>query len=129
MRKILDALFRHRKPALVIPVLAAAVVYLLFLLFGNAADDLRTLIMTPTLSALWFFGVFFIVYIQVKNASCPEWFLNLLELLVTVLPGLYAVIGTIFFVAGGFQNFEFGLCLGYVTYSAVAWAHSKRSTE
>ena len=36
MRKILDALFRHRKPALVIPVLAAAVVYLLFLLFGNA---------------------------------------------------------------------------------------------
>ena len=109
MRKILDALFRHRKPAMVIPVLVAAVVYLLFLLFGNAADDLRTLIMTPILSALWFFGVFFIVYIQVKNASCPEWFLNLLELLVTVLPGLYAVIGTVFFVAGEFQNFEFGL--------------------
>ena len=36
-------------------------------------------------------------------------------------------IGIISFVIRGFQNFDYGLCLGLVTYSALSWAHSKRT--
>ena len=126
MRKTLDAMFANKKLSILIPLLSAAAVYLLFLLFGMSDEKINILLRTPFLSAFWFFGCFFIVFVQVKNSSCPEWFLNLAELLFTIVPGIYSVIGAVFFVISGFQNFNEGMCLGMVTYSAVCWAHSKR---
>ena len=58
---------------------------------------------------------------------CPEWFLNLFELLAIIVFGVYAIIGAISFVVSGFQNFNIGICLGFITYSAISWAHSKRT--
>lgn len=126
MRKILDKMFENKKSAMIIPLISAVVVYLLFVLFGTAEDKTNTIIMTPIVSAIWFFGVFFIIYIQVKNASCPEWFINLFEMLATILSGIYAIISVVSFFISGFQNYNFGLCPGLVTYSAVSWVHSKR---
>ena len=127
MRKLLDKMFGNKKLSLIIPMAIALLIYLLFVFFGTAQDKTNLMIVTPIASASWFFGVFLIIFIQVKNSSCPEWFLNLFEFLATVIFGISAIVGSISFVAGGFQNFNLGICLGFVTYSAVSLAHSKRA--
>ena len=126
MRKTLDAMFVNKKLSILIPLLSAAAVYLLFLLFGMSDEKINILLRTPFLSALCFFVVFLIIFIQVKNASCPEWFLNLAELLFTIAPGICSVIGVVSFVISGFQDFDESICIGMVIYSAISWAHSKR---
>lgn len=109
-----------------VPIATAILVYLLFVFFGVSKDKTNMVIMTPILSVFWFFGVFLIIFIQVKNTSCPEWFLNIFELSATIFFGIYAIAGIISFLITGFQNFDYGLCSGLVTYSAVSWVHSKR---
>lgn len=127
MRKILDKLFGNKKLSLIIPFAIALLMYLLFVLFGTVQDKVNLMITTPIVSVVGFFGIFLVVFIQVKNPMCPEWFLNLYELLATIIFGIYAIVGAVSFVASGFQNFNIGICLGFVTYSAISWAHSKRT--
>ena len=127
MRKILDKLFGNKKLSLIIPFAIALLMYLLFVLFGTVQDKVNLMITTPIVSVVGFFGIFLVVFIQVKNPMCPEWFLNLYELLATIIFGIYAIVGAVSFVASGFQNFNIGICLGFVTYSAISWAHSKRN--
>ncbi len=129
MRKILNKMFSNKKLSILIPILIAALIYLLFLFFGTSEDKNRLLLITPIVSALGFFGVFIIVLFQVKNPMCPEWFLNLLELFFTVITGIYSIIGIVSFFASGFQNYDPVICLGLVVFSAVSWAHSKRKTD
>lgn len=126
MRKILDTLFHNKKLSVGIPILVATILYLLFVVFGMAEDKTNLIIITPIVSIIGFFGVFAVVLVQVKNALCPEWFLNLFEFLVVVIFGVFTTVGTISFVISGFQNFTPVLCLGSITFSAVSWAHSKR---
>ena len=127
MRKILDKLFGNKKLSLIIPFAIALLMYLLFILFGTVQDKVNLMITTPIVSVVGFFGIFLVVFIQVKNPMCPEWFLNLYELLATIIFGIYAIVGAVSFVASGFQYFNIGICLGFVTYSAISWAHSKRT--
>ena len=127
MRKILDKLFGNKKLSLIIPFAIALLMYLLFVLFGTVQDKVNLMITTPIVSVVGFFGIFLVVFIQVENPMCPEWFLNLYELLATIIFGIYAIVGAVSFVASGFQNFNIGICLGFVTYSAISWAHSKRT--
>ena len=79
MRKLLDIMFRNKKLSILIPILLALVVYILFILFGNAEDKIRIVAITPILSAIWFFGVFLILHTLslqgrrsegIKYASC-----------------------------------------------------------
>lgn len=126
MRKILDVLFKNKIISIIIPITIAAVAYLLFIMFGVTDDKTRTIISIPILSIVWFFGCFLIFYIQVKNPICPEWFLNLFELLAVVIFGLFSIIQLISFVINLFQNLNIGVCLGLVTFSSVSWAHNKR---
>lgn len=126
MRKILDTLFHNKKLSIGIPILIATVLYLLFIVFGMAGDKVNLIIITPIVSVVCFFSVFVLVLIQVKNTLCPEWFLNLFELLIVIIFGVYTLTGTVAFVISGFQNFTPMLCLGPVIFSAVSWAHSKR---
>ena len=126
MRKILDKMFGNKKLSLIIPMAIALLMYLLFILFGTSEDKINLMIITPIVSVIGFFGVFLVVFIQVKNSMCPKWFLNLFELMVTIIFGIYAIIGTLSFIISGFQNFNAGICIGLVTYSAISWAHSKR---
>ena len=79
MRKLLDIMFRNKKLSILIPILLALVVYILFMLFGNAEDKIRIVAITPILSAIWFFGVFLILHTLglqgrrsegIKYASC-----------------------------------------------------------
>ncbi len=127
MRKLLDKMFANKKLSLIIPMAIALLMYLLFVFFGTSADKTDLMIVTPIVSVIYFFAIFLLVFVQVKNPMCPEWFLNFGELLFTIGFGVFALIDGVLFVISGFQNFHIGICLGFVTYSAISWAHSKRT--
>ena len=125
MRSILDKLFENKKLAFWIPIAFAAVAYLLFALFGVSENKGEDLIVMLIVSTGWFFGVFLITFFQVKNPMCPEKFLDFFELMATVVFVSCALANMITFFINGFQDLGV-ICPGAVTYSAVAWAHSKR---
>ena len=126
MRKLLDKMFNNKKLSIIIPILISAVMYLLFVLVGEAEDKTNLIIATPIVSVIWFFGSFLVVYVQVRNPSCPERFLNICEFIAAVMFGIFGLAHIVLFIIGGFQNFNPSICIGIITYSAVAWAHSKR---
>lgn len=127
MRKLLDKMFGSKTLALIIPNVIALLVYLLFVFFGIAEDKTYLMMVTPIVSVICFFGVFLVVFGQARNSMCPEWFLNLFELLATIIFGIYAIIGVVSFIVSGFQNFNVVTCLGCVVYSAISLAHNKRT--
>ena len=129
MRKILDKLFENKKLAFWLPIAFATLVYLLFLLFGTAEDKNELLIAIPVVTIFWLFGSFLVVFVQVKNPRCPEWFLNFGELLFTVVFVGYSIIDVFTFIISGFQNFSPMICAGIVTYSSISWAHNKRTKK
>ena len=127
MRKILDKMFENKKLAFWLPIIFATLLYLLFVLFGIAEDKSELLVLTPIVTVFWLFGSFFVVFVQVKNPRCPEWFLNVFELLATVIFVIYGFVGAISFVIADFQNFSPSICAGIITYSSISWAHNKRA--
>ena len=127
MRKILDKMFGNKKLSIVVPIFASALLYLLFIIFGVAENKMNIIIATPIASVFWFFGIFFIVYIQIKNKNCPEGFLNFFEFMVTVVFGIFSVALAISFIISGFKSFSPLICAGLITYASVSWAHSKRT--
>jgi hypothetical protein len=126
MRKILDKLFENKKLAFGLPILFAALVYLLFVLFGTAEDKNELLIVTPIVTVIWFLFTFLGIFFQVKNSRCPEWFLNFIELLLTLVFVGFSVIDACSFIITGFQNYDPVICAGIVTYSSISLAHNKR---
>ena len=126
MRRILDKLFEKKKLSLYIPFFVSVLLYLLFIIFGMT-EDKAIFITTPIVSAVWFFGVFFVIYVQINNKRCPEGFLNFFELFATVIFGIYSVISVISFFVSGFQNFTPLTSAAVLTYSAVSLSHSKRT--
>ena len=129
MRKILDKLFENKKLAFWLPIIFATLVYLLFLLFGTAEDKNELLITTLVATVFWLFGSFFVVFVQVKNPMCPEWFLNVFELMATVMFVGFSIIEVISFIISGFQNYSPLICAGIVPYSSISWAHNKRAKK
>ena len=126
MRKILDKMFENRKLAFWLPIIFATLVYLLFLLFATVEDKNELLIATPVATVFWLFGSFLVVFVQVKNPRCPEWFLNFFELMAVVVFTVSGLIEAISFVISGFQNFSPLICAGIITYSSISLAHNKR---
>ena len=89
MRKILDKLFENKKLAFWLPIIFATLIYLLFLLFGTSDDKNELLVATLVATVFWLFGSFFVVFVQVKNPRCPEWFLNIFESFFIPLSSLF----------------------------------------
>ncbi len=127
MRKILDKMFENKKLAILIPILISALMYLLFIIFGVAEDKINIIIAAPIASVFWFFGVFLVVYLQVKNKRCPEGFLNSVEFAAALFFGIYSIVDAISVVISGFQSFTPITAAGLLTYASIAWAHSKRT--
>ncbi len=126
LRKLLDKMFKRRKLTFWVPIIFAALIYLLYVLFGMAENKITILIETPIVTLFWLFGVFLVIFVQVKNQRCPDWFINLFELGAVIVFTGSAVIDIVYFVISGFQNFDPIICAGIVTYSSVSWVHNKR---
>ena len=124
--KLFDVLFGNKKPAITVPWILAAAIYLLFVVSGGAKNDLKMLWLTPFVTAVWFLGVYGVLRFQIKHTLPPAWMTNAFELLVILVFCGFSVVEAVLFVTEGFREFNIGICPGMVTYSAVAWAHSKR---
>jgi len=127
MRNILDKLFENKKLSIIIPWCVSVAAYLLYAVLGKAEGKNEILLITPIVAVFWFFGCFLVVFVQVKNPSCPEWFLNFFELAATLFFESISIVFTLIFIFSGFQNFSPFFCAGLVTYASVAWAHNKRN--
>ena len=128
LRRILDKL-HSSKWARIIPILTAAVMYILFLLFGGPEQKLFLAIAAPAMSAIWYAGVYFILYFQVKNPMCSSKALDLFMLIPTLLFGLSAVSLLITFLSDLQYGFTIGLMLTLVTWSAISLVFSKRGEK
>ena len=126
MRKLLDKMLANRSVAIVAPLVTAALMYLLYVLFGQAEDKANWLIMTPIISLIAYVGIYFVLWLQIKNPSCTEGFLNFLELMVLLVFGLGAVIFGVQFLMNLASGFTPSLCIGIISWSAIALVHGKR---
>ena len=127
MRKILDKMFENKQLSILAPILISASLYLLFIIFGVTEDKTNIILATPIAAVSWFFGSFLVVYVQIKNKSCPEGFLNFVEFVATLFFGIYSIVDAISVVISGFQSFTPITATGLLTYASIAWAHSKRT--
>lgn len=126
MGNILNKMFSNKKLSILLPLVLAAIVYVLFVLFGTSEEKTKLMIITPIVTAIFYFGLFLGIFMQVKSPFCPERLLNFFELFFTACFGITAVINALLFFISGFQDFTVISVAGITTYSAVAWAHSKR---
>lgn len=129
MRKLLDRLFFRRKLSIILPLATAALFYLLFIVFGEEENKAFLVLATPLLSLLWFWGTFLVLYIQVKNPSCPEWFLNTFEVMTLLAFGSAAVFTGVGFLMNLKEGFSPAICLGMITWSSLSLYTVKGRTE
>ena len=128
LRHVLDKL-HGSKWARIIPILTAVVMYILFLIFGAPEQKLFLAIAAPVMSAIWYAGVYFILYFQFKNPMCSSKVLDLFMLLPTLMFGLSAFSLLITFLSDLQYGFTIGLMLTLVTWSAISLVYSKRSEK
>ena len=127
MRKLLDAIYcNHGILPIIIPIAVAVVMYVVFAIFGDMPDKSFLLISAPILAVIVFFGFFLVLYIQVKNPMCPEWFLNFAELLVTCIWGISAIVLIITFLLDVKEGFSDAMIVALSALSSVAFTHKKR---
>lgn len=128
MRGILDKIFENKKITISIPIFISLFLYLLFILFGTGEEKNNMVLLLPLMGVFWYFGVFFVIYLQIKNPFCPEKFLNFFELVATLFFGIGSICYVIIFFVSKMQIYS-GIMAPIVclTFSAISFAHSKRT--
>lgn len=126
MRKILDFLFKRKVLSAVVPLLCAALVYLVFILFGEGTDKLQVIGIVPVVCSFIFGGMFLILYIQVKNPLCPDAFLDFGELFFLTFFSLVTIPNIVMFFINVKEGFTVSSLFGFIIWSAVSVVHNKR---
>ena len=126
MRNLLDRLLSNRRASIIWPLVTAAAMYLLFVLFGQGENKMEWLILVPLVSLFWYWGVYFVFWIQLKNPMCPEKFLDFVELTALLFFGAGAVWFMLIFLLNPATGFIPTLCPAIITWSSIALLHGKR---
>ena len=126
MREFLDKIFNNRKATIFIPIIIALLIYVLLILFSTGEERNTYAIQVPIISVFCYFGVFFVIYIQIKNPLCPKKFLDFFEVLATIVSSIAAVLFTISGLINDIQDLVF-VILACLVFSSLSWVHSKRN--
>ena len=126
MRTFLDKIFKNKKVTILVPIIISLLLYFLYALLGIGEEKNNLLIITPIVSLFWYFGVFLVIYIQIKNPMCSEGFLDFFEIVATFFFGIGSVIIVILGLIDGMKNFIPLYIAPCLTFSSISWAHSKR---
>lgn len=126
MRKVLDFLFKRKVLSAVVPLLCAALLFLIFVLFGKNPDKSELISVVPVVCMMLWGGMFFILYFQVKNPFCSDTFLDFGELLFLIGISLSSIPNIIMFLINVEEGFTISSCLGFVVWSAISVVHNKR---
>jgi hypothetical protein len=127
MRVFLDKIFNNKKVTIFIPIIISLLIYILFVIFGTGEDKSNFMFIIPIISIFWYFGVFLVVYIQIKNPLCPEKFLDFFVFIATIFFSIGAVFLTVSALINGMHNFNPVTIPACLTLSSLSWAHSKRN--
>lgn len=127
MRGLLDQIFKNKKATIFIPIIISLIIYMLFILFGTGEEKDSFIILIPIISIFWYFGVFLVIYIQIKNPMCPEKFLDFFEFVATVFFSIGAIVFVILALINRMQNFNLTTIPACLTISSLSLAHSKRN--
>ena len=127
MRKFIDRIFKYRKTTMFIPIIISLVLYVLFFAFGSSEEKNNYLIIIPIISIFWYFGVFLVIFIQIKNPLCPEKLLDFFEFIATIFFSIGSSVLVILSLINGLQNFNPATIPACLTISSLSWAHSKRN--
>jgi hypothetical protein len=127
MRDFLDKIFNNKKVTIFIPIIISLLIYILFVIFGTGEDKSNFMFIIPIISIFWYFGVFLVVYIQIKNPLCPEKFLDFFVFIATIFFSIGAVFLTVSALINGMHNFNPVTIPACLTLSSLSWAHSKRN--
>jgi hypothetical protein len=127
MREFLDKIFNNKKATIFIPIIISLLIYILFIIFGTGEEKNNFMVIIPIISTFWYFGVFFVVFIQIKNPLCPDKFLDFFEFVATIFFSIGGVVFTILALMNRMQNFNPVTIPACLTFSALSWAHSKRN--
>ena len=126
MREFLDKIFNNRKATISIPIIIALLIYVLLILFSTGEERNTYAIQVPIISVFCYFGVFFVIYIQIKNPLCPKKFLDFFEVLATIVSSIAAVLFTISGLINDIQDLV-SVILACLVFSSLSWVHSKRN--
>ena len=126
MRKILDFLFKRKVLSAVVPLLCAALLFLIFVLFGKNPDKSELISVVPVFCMMVWGGMFFILYFQVKNPFCSDTFLDFGELFFLVVMSLTTLPNIIMFLVNIKEGFTLASCFGFFVWSAVSVVHNLR---
>ena len=127
-RKILDKLFYFKKLSLILPLVLATVM-LAFgtVFFGGMPEDIWLLIiMSVVISAVWFAFVYFLIRLFTRLKNCPDWYIDVFELLALFGFSVSALLQTIDFIKDT-NSFSTSVCICFISVSAISLAHNKRS--
>jgi hypothetical protein len=127
MRVFLDKIFNNKKVTIFIPIIISLLIYILFVIFGTGEDKSNFMFIIPIISIFWYFGVFLVVYIQIKNPLCPEKFLDFFVFIATIFFSIGVVFLTVSALINGMHNFNPVTIPACLTLSSLSWAHSKRN--
>ena len=126
MRSLLDKLLYNTKLNVIIPFGYALVIYALYLVLGEAKNWLSALLTAPIVMTIWFFFLFFVLYFKGKDDDFEERFMSAVEFFTLLASALLTVGLSVLFFFGFSYEVSLGVVWGAVTWSAVAFYHSKR---
>ena len=128
MREFLDKIFCNRKTTTFIPIIISLLIYILLIFLSEKDEKYIFMLIVPFMSIFCYFGVFLVVYIQIKNPLCPEKFLDFFETFATVFSVIVVVGFTIFSLIEGVQ-YLLTVILACMIFSSLSWVHSKRNLK
>ena len=126
MRSLLDKLLYNTKLNVIIPFGYALVIYALYLVLGEAKNWLSALLTAPIVMTIWFFFLFLVLYFKGKDDDFEERFMSAVEFFTLLASALLTVGLSVLFFFGFSYEVSLGVVWGAVTWSAVAFYHSKR---
>lgn len=125
VRKALDALFKNKKLALILPLVSAAVMLVLSCAFNGYDGEVMLLVFASVIiSSLWFNAVYFLLLLFAK-LNCPDWYTDSFELIALAAFGASAVYQVFRFIQDT-QSFSTSVCLCMIAWSAISLAHNRR---
>ena len=123
---LLDKLFKRKHLSFWTPIFVAALLYILFLIFGQNPDKNDIILKAPLIALLWFGGVFLVMGVQLRNPSCSAKTMDIFEICLVLYSLWSAAVCIISFLMNVQSGFLHVTLAALITWSATSLIHNLR---
>lgn len=124
--RVLERIYANKKLTILGPLVLAAAVLLLFLIFGQTPDKMILIQKTLIASVFMYFGTLLVLGIQIFNSMCSPGFMDGSILFLTSFLGLASVFTLVTDLLHLNDGFDPGHAVPFVMLSAIALIQSRR---